>query len=144
VLFQNFNVPDRSEHYSLEFHSTSLTTMEGINANTQNRAYVGPNSMGFSTSSPSATTGGGQGNSPVSSYLVIFQSLSTRMPNLCFEFDFGIIFELLIFMYPPPQSDFAPISNAGLNYFVFGCSRQPFPPNLVPPASLSDSGVDCS
>lgn len=32
----------------------------------QNRAFnVGPNGMGFSTSSPSATSGGGQSNSPV-------------------------------------------------------------------------------
>jgi hypothetical protein len=49
--------------------------MESVNANSLNRAFVGQNHpMGFSTSSPSATMGGGQSNSPVSyisfSYLI--------------------------------------------------------------------------
>lgn len=54
-------VLDSKLHRASYIHS-----MEGVNANS-NRAYGGSNPMGFSTSSPSATTVGGvQGNSPVS------------------------------------------------------------------------------
>jgi hypothetical protein len=77
--------PQDLEHeilYSLARCCTDTPkTMDEVKANSQNRAFVGQNPMGFSTSSPSATTGGGQSNSPVSDAFCLLPDLALHFPS---------------------------------------------------------------
>ncbi len=62
---------------------------EEVQANDSNRAFSVPSPMGFSTSSPSATTGGGQSNTPVCTRIV----LHSRILSLHFHI---FLFRVLI------------------------------------------------
>ena len=66
-------------------HLATLCLGQEVQANDSNRAFSVPSPMIFSTSSPSATTGGGQSNSPVCPCIFFDpRILSVHFP--CFSF----------------------------------------------------------
>jgi hypothetical protein len=111
-------------------HLATLCLGQEVQANDSNRAFSVPSPMIFSTSSPSATTGGGQSNSPVCPCSFFDpRILSVHFP--CFSFCVLDLVSLVIRHFCPYHVSVRTSATGVLGHFQCTAVPQKISPFLI-------------